>query len=69
MLLLGKKQYAPYAAQVLPLLNDQDVNGQVIDTVYKMGVSDYVEQIKEFLDHEKTWIRNCAKKYVDRYGK
>ena len=69
VLLLGKKHCAPYAAQVLRLLNDQDVNGQVIDTLYKMGVSDYVEQIKEFLGHEKTWIRNCAKKYVDRYGK
>ncbi len=69
VLLLGRKQFASYASRITTLLDDPDVNGQVIDTLYKMGVSDYVDEMKAFLNHDKTWIRNCAKKYVEKYGK
>ena len=67
VMLLGKKMFCDYAEQIASLLNDDDVDGQVIDTLYKMGAKEYVEQIEPFLAHNRTWIRNEAKRYVQKY--
>ncbi len=48
-------------------MNDHDVDGQVIDSLYKMGANEYVELIKPFLTHKQTWIRNEAKRYIQKY--
>ena len=67
VMLLGKKIYSSYADKIVTVLNDDDVDGQVIDTLYKMGAKEYVEQIEPFLTHNRTWIRNEAKRYVQKY--
>ncbi len=67
VMLLGKKIYSGYADKIVTVLNDDDVDGQVIDTLYKMGVKDYVIQIEPFLAHNRTWIRNEAKRYIQKY--
>ena len=67
VMLLGKKIYNSYADMIVTALNDNDVDGQVIDTLYKMGAKEYVEQIEPFLTHNRTWIRNETKRYVQKY--
>lgn len=67
VLLLGRKTYSTYAGCVVRILDDTDVDGQVIDTLYKMCAGQYVELVTLFLDHDKTWIGNLAKKYVQKY--
>jgi hypothetical protein len=66
-MLLGKTKYCEYANALVPLLQDDDVNGHVIDTLYKMRANGYVELITPFLKHRQTWIRNIAKKYVQKF--
>ncbi len=68
VMLLGKKCYVNYAEKVATLLNDSDVDGHVIDTLYKMGADGYSLQIKPFIIHNRVWIRNKAKKYIEKYN-
>ena len=68
VMLLGKKCYVNYAEKIATLLNDSDVDGHAIDTLYKMGADGYISQIKPFINHNRTWIRNKAKKYLEKYG-
>ena len=67
VMLLGRKTYGSYADQIVTLLNDGDVDGHVIDSLYKMGAKDYAELIEPFLTHNRTWIRNKAKRYIQKY--
>lgn len=67
IMLLGKKCYACYAPEIVPLLNDEYVDGHTVDTLYKMDVSEYVKQIEPFVNHKRTWIKNTAKKYIQKY--
>ena len=67
VMLLGKKMFSEYAEQMASLIDDDDVDGQVIDTLYKMGVTGYADLIEPFLTHNRTWIRNEAKRYIQKY--
>lgn len=67
VLLLGRKQYCEYSDVLISLLNDDDVAGQVIDTLCKMCADGYVSMMTPFLNHKQTWIRNLAKKYVQKF--
>ena len=67
VMLLGKKMFCDYAEQIASLLNDDDVDGHVIDTLYKMGATGYADLIEPFLTHNRTWIRNEAKRYIQKY--
>ena len=67
VMLLGKKMFRDYAKQIVTLLNDVDVDGHVIDTLYKMGATEYTDLIEPFLTHNRTWIRNEAKRYIQKY--
>lgn len=69
LMLMGKTKYCDCANVLVPLLSDDDVNGHVIDTLYKMRAKDYVALITPFLNHQQTWIRNAAKKYVRKFEK
>lgn len=68
VMLLGRTGYASFAPMVAELLSDCDVDGQAVDTLYKMRVQGYAEQIRPFAEHRHTWIRNIAKKYLEKYG-
>ena len=67
VMLLGKKMFSEYAEQMASLIDDDDVDGQVIDTLYKMGATGYADLIEPFLTHNRTWIRNEAKRYIQKY--
>ena len=67
VMLLGKVKYCEHAHVLIPLLEDEDVNGQVIDTLYKMRANSYVSLITPFLKHRQTWIRNTAQKYIQKF--
>lgn len=67
VLLLGRKMYADYADKMVLILKDDDIDGQVIDTLYKMQAGQYVELIKPFLNHNRTWIRNEAKRFIQKF--
>lgn len=68
VMLLGKKCYAEYAPIIVPFLSDDDINCHVVYALYKMGTPDYVSQIEAFSKHKHTWIRNIAKKYINKYS-
>ena len=67
VMLLGKKIYCSYARRLVSLLDDNDVDGHTIDTLYKMGAAEYIELIRPFLTHKQTWIKNEAKRYIKKY--
>lgn len=67
VLLLGRKQYADYSHALIPLLNDDDVNGHVIDTLYKMQAHGYSDVITPFLAHHHSWIRKAAGRYIQKF--
>lgn len=67
VMLLGRKQYCNYSDVLIPLLDNGDVNGHVIDTLYKMQADGYGAFITPFLNHRQTWIRNIAKKYIQKF--
>lgn len=69
VMLLGRKMYGNYAEKIVSLLNDDDVVGQVINTLYKMQAEQYVDLMTPFLNHNRTWIRNEAKRYIQKYEK
>lgn len=56
-----------YANEIVKILEDDDVDGQVIHTLYKMQAGQYVELMKPFLNHKRTWIRNEAKRFIQKY--
>ena len=68
-MLLGKKRFISYAEKISLLLKEEEIVGHVIDTVLKMGASQYCEQILPYASHSTTWIRNKAKCYIQKYGK
>lgn len=67
VMLLGRKQYACYADKIVTILEDEDVEGHVINTLYKMQAGQYVEWMKPFLNHKRTWIRNEAKRFINKF--
>lgn len=67
LLLLGRTCFACHAQAVAGLLSDPHVAGQAIDTLCKMRVPGFSGDIEPFLSHEKTWVRNCAKRYLAKY--
>ena len=67
VLLLGRKSYADCADRIVTILEDADVEGQVITTLYMLQAGQYVELMKPFLNHKQTWIKNEAKRYIQKF--
>ena len=67
VMLLGRKQYADFSHRLISLLNDEDINGHVIDTLYKMRAPGYSTVITPFLQHNRSWIRKTAERYMQRF--
>ena len=68
VMLLGKKRFIEYADRLAVLLSDDDINGHVLDSLYKMGAAQYCRNAGPFLTSEHTWIKNIAKKYIEKYS-
>lgn len=67
IMLLGKKCYVRYGHALAGLLSDPHAAGHAVDTLYKMGAAGYASEIAPFAAHHRTWIRNAAKRYLQKY--
>lgn len=67
ILLFGSVRHSKYAAALIEQINDEFVNGHVIDTIYRMKTDKYIREIEPFCTDKFAWIRNTAKKYVEKF--
>lgn len=51
---------------LIPLLDDEDVQGHAIYALGRLKSKLALEKIKQFLNDSRTWIRNAAKKSVQQ---
>ena len=56
-----------FASSLVPLLDDPDVAGQVVQTLLKMKAAGYGPFVKPLIHSNAAWIRRLAKRYVERY--
>jgi hypothetical protein len=68
IMLLGHVNCKSYARQLIQQMDDNSVNGHIIDSIYKMKAVGFAKEIRPFINHKITWIRNIAKKYLIVYG-
>lgn len=68
ILLLGYKHLSGYAPQLITMINDKFVDGQIIDTIYKMQAIGYEKDIEPFTTEKLTWVKKKAIKYMGKYG-
>ncbi len=68
ILLLAYKHLSRYAPQIIEMIDDKFVDGQIIDTIYKMQASGFEKEIEPFKIYQQTWIKKLATKYVEKYG-
>ncbi|MFC4323198.1 HEAT repeat domain-containing protein [Litchfieldia salsa] len=54
---------------LLDLLDDEDVKGHVIMALSKFKDPELIPYIKPFVNHNITWVRNEAKKTIDKLEK
>jgi len=69
VMLLGFVGAEPFAEELVPYLQDEDVNGHVLDTLLKMKARGFAAEVSPLSKAHETWIRKLAKKYLDRYPK
>ena len=67
IMLFGSVKHSKYSSQLIKQIDDNSVDGQIIDTIYKMKVTEFTKEIKPFTNHDFTWIRNIAKKYIEKH--
>jgi hypothetical protein len=65
---LGFVSARHYAEPLAAFLDDPDVNGHVLHTLFKMGASGFTREANLLLHSDKKWKRRWAKKYLDRYS-
>jgi hypothetical protein len=68
ILLLAYSAYCEYAPRLIDQLDDPAVDGHVISAILKMRAPQFVDEIEPLTNHKMTWIRNYARKYVERYS-
>ena len=54
---------------LIELLNDDDVFGHALSAMAKMGDEKLRRYIEPFTNHETTWVRNKAKKAIEKFAK
>jgi hypothetical protein len=61
----GAARYAPVLADYL---TDPDIAGQVLDTLRQMRAGGYDGAVAPLLRARHAWIRNLARRYLDRFA-
>jgi len=56
-----------FASNLVPLLDDSEVAGQVVQTLLRMKAAGYGSSVEPLIHSDTAWIRRLAKRYVDRY--
>lgn len=67
VMLLGYTAAQAWAPLMVECLADDDISGHALDTLVKMRVPGYATQVEHLLTSQYTWVRNLARKYVERY--
>lgn len=67
IMLLGYVYCMQFASDIAGQLADHHVAGHVIDTLIKMQCPSYIKDGEPFTCDKITWIRNKAKKYIEKY--
>lgn len=65
IMLLGFKSCADHAPRLVGELDDLDVAGHVVSTLYKMKASGFTAQVRPFANDKRAWIRKEAKRYLE----
>lgn len=68
IMLLGYKQHSNFAPDLIAQVTDGHVTGHILDTISKMKISGYSHIMRQYTDHETTWIKNVAKRYLTQYA-
>lgn len=64
--LFGYTIFAKFANQIAGQLSDLHVCGHAIDTLLNMRSSKFVNEVEPFTRNKTTWVRNKAKRYIDK---
>jgi hypothetical protein len=64
---LGFTGAARCAPTLAGYLTDPDLAGHVVDTLLKMRAAGYGDAVSPLLEAPHAWIRNLARRYLDRY--
>ena len=67
-MLFGYKHCSEYADLLVKQIDDNSVNGHIIEGLNKMKVGQFVSLVEPYKTNKITWIRNQAKKYIEEYG-
>lgn len=65
-LLVGEFKFHLSEKQIGILLDDNDVYGHIIISLIKLKMKGFDEKIKEIMNSEKGWIKQEAKKYLEK---
>jgi hypothetical protein len=65
VLLFAYKPCASWAAELVKLLPDPDIEGHVVSALDKIKAPGFSEQISPYQDSKLTWIRKKAKRYLE----
>tara|TARA_R110002049_G_scaffold24461_1_gene86719 strand:+ start:122 stop:592 length:471 start_codon:yes stop_codon:yes gene_type:complete len=68
ILLLGYKHLSEHSRELIKMINDNSVDGHIIDTIYKMQSAEFVKEIRPFKTNQQAWIRKIASKYLEKYA-
>jgi hypothetical protein len=64
IMLFASKSSREYANDIASQLGDPSVDGQVIYTLYRMRAKGFAENIRSFTQHDRSWVRKEAKRYI-----
>ena len=68
IMLFRYQHCSEYADLLIKQIDDNFVNGHIIEGLNNMKVGKFGSIVKPFTTDKTTWIRNQAKKYIEKYG-
>ena len=69
VMLLGNISCKKHHQAIAGKLEDPDINGHILSTLYKMKVYDYQKEALKLTNSKFPWVRKLAKKYIEKSGK
>ena len=68
IMLFWYKHCSEYADLLIKQIDDDFVNGYIIEGLNKMKVGKFFSLVEPYKTSKVTWIRNQAKKYINEYS-
>ena len=69
LLLLGKSKNKTVIPVLIELLSDNSVCGHALDALSNFSVNEIEESMLKYIKSDITWVRNIAKRYLDKTKK